>query len=311
MGRQMATSQDFANYICGSQLHNRYLMHLFRFMAPEWKRLMAGSTHNSIYMPVFKDLQILLPPYAEQEAIAEALSDADTLIESLERLLAKKRQIKQGAMQELLSGRRRLPGFCGEWEVNRLEALGIWVGGMTPALRNLEYWKNGTFPWVSSGDVKSTLLTSTAFAVSEYAIRQGAAPLLPAKSIIIVMRSGILRNFLPVAMAMVPMSINQDIKALIPSKQALAEYMLHALTWNGSRIRARCLKSGTTVESIEFRWLKEFTIPVPPLPEQAAIAAILSDMDAEIDALEAKLTKAREVKQGMMQELLTGRIRLV
>ena len=62
MGREMATSQDFANYICGERLHNHYLVHLFRYMSPEWKRLMAGSTHNSIYMPVFRDLQILLPP---------------------------------------------------------------------------------------------------------------------------------------------------------------------------------------------------------------------------------------------------------
>jgi len=120
MGREMATSQDFANYICGKRLHNHYLVHLFRFMAFEWKRLMAGSTHSSIYMPVFQDLQILLPPVAEQEAIAEALSDADVLIESLGQLIAKKRQIKQGAMQELLTGKKRLLGFSREWEVKRL-----------------------------------------------------------------------------------------------------------------------------------------------------------------------------------------------
>ncbi len=110
---------------------------------------------------------------------------------------------------------------------------------------------------------------------------------------------------------MVPMAINQDIKALVPSDRVLPEYLLHSLTHHGERILARCLKSGTTVESIEFPWLKAFTILVPALAEQAAIATGLSDMDAEIDALEAKLTKARQIKQGMMQELLSGRIRLV
>jgi len=107
-----------------------------------------------------------------------------------------------------------------------------------------------------------------------------------------------------------PMAINQDIKALLPNNHVLSEYLLHSLAFNGDHILARCLKSGTTVESLEFPWLKAFTIPIPPLPEQAAIAAVLSDMDAEIAALEQTLAKARQIKQGMMQELLTGRIRL-
>ena len=126
-----------------------------------------------------------------------------------------------------------------------------------------------------------------------------------------VTRSGILRKYLPVAMNVIPMAINQDIKALVPNERVLPEYLLHSLTYHGERILARCLKSGTTVESIEFPWLKAFTIPVPALAEQEAIAEVLSDMDAEIVALEGKLTKARQIKQGMMQELLTGRIRLV
>jgi type I restriction enzyme S subunit len=88
-------------------------------------------------------------------------------------------------------------------------------------------------------------------------------------------------------------------------------YLLHALIGNGDRILARCLKSGTTVESIEFRWLKAFTIPLPPIDEQTAIATVLSDMDAEIAALEQKRDKTRLLKQGMMQELLTGKTRLV
>ncbi len=260
----------------------------------------------------FETIPIPLPPTkAEQEAIAEALSDADVLIESLEQLLAKKRQVKQGAMQELLTGKKRLPGFSGGWEVKRLDELGRWTGGMTPSMRNPDYWQSGMVPWISSGDVKSVRLTSTALAVSEYAVKQRATTLLPAKSIIIVTRSGILRKYLPVAMNMIPMAINQDIKALLPNDYVLPEYLLHSLTCNGDRILARCLKSGTTVESIEFPWLKAFTIPLPPIPEQTAIAAILSDMDDEIAALEAKLAKARQLKQGMMQELLTGKIRLV
>ena len=166
-------------------------------------------------------------------------------------------------------------------------------------------------PWISSGDVKSALLWETGSSVTTSAVREGTTTLLPANAIVVVTRSGILRKYLPVAMNVIPMAINQDIKALIPASAFSAPYLLHALIGSGDRILARCLKAGTTVESIEFRWLKAFTIPVPPLPEQVAVAAVLSDMDAELAALEARRNKTRALKQGMMQELLTGRIRLV
>jgi type I restriction enzyme, S subunit len=270
------------------------------------------SANTNISQDNLKRLFLALPPTKEeQEAIAEALSDADALIESLEQLLAKKRWLKQGAMQELLNGKRRLPGFNGEWRVKRLDELGRWTGGMTPSMRNPRYWQSGTVPWISSGDVKSVRLTTTAYSISDYAVKQRTTTLLPAKSIIVVTRSGILRKYLPVAMNMIPMAINQDIKALLPNDLVLPEFLLHSLICNGDRILARCLKSGTTVESIEFPWLKAFTIPIPKPLEQTAIAAILSDMDAEIVALVEKLAKTRRIKQGMMQDILTGRVRLI
>lgn len=271
-----------------------------------------GATINQITNKSLNSFVVALPSLpTEREAIAEALADADALIESLEQLLAKKRQIKRGAMQELLTGRKRLPGFSDGWEVKRLGQLGRWTGGMTPSMANPSYWQAGTVPWISSGDVKSLLLSTTTSSVTDRAITESATTLLPAKSIVVVTRSGILRKYLPVAMSLVPMAINQDIKALLPNSDVVPEYLLHSLTGYGDQILARCLKSGTTVESIEFPWLKAFEIPVPPPIEQMAIAAILSDMDTELAALEIKLTKARQLKQGMMQELLTGRIRLV
>lgn len=107
------------------------------------------------------------------------------------------------------------------------------------------------------------------------------------------------------------MAINQDLKALQPNRGIVPEFMLHALTNAGDSILASCLKSGTTVESIEFGWLKQFRIQLPAEPEQAAIAQVLSDMDADIAETEARLTKARDLKQAMAQALLTGRVRLV
>ena len=261
--------------------------------------------------PQISKYRLPVPPPPEQRAIATALSDVDGLLGGLDRLIAKKRDLKKAAMQQLLTGQTRLPGFRGKWEVKRLDELGTWKGGMTPSMRTPEFWLGGTVPWISSGDVKFVLLRQTGFSITALAVKQGPTTLLPANSVVLVTRSGILRKYLPVAMNVVPMAINQDIKALIPFDTFSAVYLLHALIESGDQILKRCMKTGTTVESVEFRWLKAFTIPIPPLREQTAIAEVLTDMDAELAALEQRREKTRALKQAMMQELLTGRTRLV
>lgn len=299
--------------VCGyirvnpSIIHSRFLSYQLQHLH---SRLLFDYTLKA-HPSVIRGLYVVpLPSINEQRSIAEALADADAAIESLEHLLSKKRYLKQGAMQDLLTGKRRLPGFVREWKVKRLDELGRWTGGMTPSMRNPDYWLPGTVPWISSGEVKSATLSTTALAISNYAVKQRFATLVPAKSVIVVTRSGILRRYLPVAMNLIPMAINQDIKSLSVNDQFLPEYLLQSLTFNGDRILGRCLKSGTTVESIEFSWFKAFTIPIPDHDEQTTIVEVLSEMDAEISSLEAKLTKARQLKQGMMQELLSGSIRV-
>ena len=266
------------------------------------------KAHPSVIRGAYK---IPLPSTREQHAVAKALSDVDRLLEALEAVIAKKRAIKQAAMQQLLTGKTRLPGFNGTWETKPLDSLGKWRGGMTPSMRNPDYWNAGDIPWISSADVKSSRLTDTAQHVTSQAVRDGAAIMVAANSIVLVTRSGILRKHLPVALIERTMAVNQDIKALIPHEAVSGEFLLHALTGFGDQILARCLKAGTTVESVEFVWLKAFAIPVPPREEQGAIATILSHMDAEIAALESRTEKTRAIKQGMMQQLLSGRVRLV
>jgi type I restriction enzyme S subunit len=307
MGHEMATSQDFANFICGSRLHNRYLMFLFRFMSSEWTRLMAGSTHNTIYMPVFQQLQILLPPLAEQEAIASALSDADTWIESLEQLIAKKRQIKQGAMQELLTGKRRLPGFSGEWETKRL--------GDVALLRNGYAFKSDTYAVLGSFKV-----------VTIANVQDGRMEMAECNSLEILPRDLQVHHQLSVGDLLISMTgnvgrvcrvshpnclLNQRVGLVVPLSTSV-EFLYNLLRQRFFlAAMARKAKGGaqgnlSKVDILEF----EMTIP-NSLDEQQSIATVLSDMDTEIESLESKLAKAREIKQGLMQELLTGRIRLV
>lgn len=197
-----------------------------------------------------------------------------------------------------------------DWSVTSLGELGTWKGGMTPSMQNPAFWMNGSVPWISSGDVKTARLAETGKSITEVAVKQGTTTLLPANSILIVMRSGILRKYLPVATNTIPMAINQDIKALIPNRELSGDFLMHALIANGQNILSRCMKSGTTVESVEFRWLKAFKLSLPPLPEQRAIATALSDMDALLAGLGRLIAKKRDLKQATMQALLNGRVRL-
>jgi type I restriction enzyme S subunit len=197
-----------------------------------------------------------------------------------------------------------------EWDVKRLEELGYWRGGATPSMANTSFWINGTIYWASSGDVKTKLLSKTANMITETAVKQSSTTLLQKGAILIVTRSGILRKYLPVAINTVPMAINQDIKALISNSQTSADYLLQMLSARGPDILTTCMKSGTTVESIEYNWLKKYQIPLPAPDEQQAIATALSDVDALLTSLDKLIVKKRDIKQATTQQLLTGKIRL-
>lgn len=326
MGQQMATSQDFANYVCGNRLHNSYLVYLFRFMAPEWKRLMAGSTHNSIYMPIFHDLQILLPPLAEQRAIAEALSDADALIESLEQLLTKKRQIKQGAVQELLTGKRRLPGFevtVGtkptdvesipvDWNVKSVREMGHVEAGKAlnadgpglqrPYLRT----KNVLDGRIDLTDVLSMPMTDSEFL--RFSLKHGDVLLNEGQSLELVGRCSLYRDEYggPCAIQNQLIRFRAHPGVSAEFAEALFRYCQQTGIFCGIATQT------TSVAHLGVSRFQNLKLGWPSsLAEQRAIALVLADMDAEITTLETKLAKARQLKQGMMQELLTGRIRLV
>lgn len=270
----------------------------------------VGSTMVNLNQGTLAGLAIQAPPRDEQAAISTAIADADSSLAKLDQLIAKKRDLKQATMQQLLSGEIRLSGYFDQCPTVQLVDLGAWVGGATPSMKNPTYWSDGDVPWISSGDVTQPLSISSLRLITRRAVMETATKVLPAGSLVLVTRSGILRHTLPIALVPSPVSINQDIKGLIPKPGVYGPFVLQALLESAPRILGTCLKAGTTVESIEFRWLKRFRIRLPEESEQRAIAEVLSDMDTELAALEARRDKTRLLKQGMMQALLTGRIRL-
>jgi type I restriction enzyme S subunit len=261
----------------------------------------------------FHRLQLPWPPEAtEQEAIAEALSDADALIESVEKLIAKKRDLKQAAMQQLLTGQRRLPGFNQPWE---LTALGdVTTGcssGQTPSRARPEFYK-GDIRWITSGELNYNTISDTAEHISKEAMLITNLRLLP-KSTFLMAITGLESEGTRGSCGIVgkPSTTNQSCMALFPTAALRVEYLFHYYVFRGKALALRYCQ-GTKQQSYTARLVKSLPILLPlSVDEQFAIAAVLSEMDAEVGALEQWRDKARDLKQGMMQELLTGRTRLV
>jgi len=309
MGREMATSQDFANYICGPKLHNHYLVYLFRNMGRTWKSLMAGSIHNTIYMPVFKALQIVLPPLPEQRAIATALSDVDELLGGLDRLIAKKRDLKQAAMQQLLTGQTRLPGFNGKWEIKTLRS--IVQTPVTDGPHLTPQFLDDGIPFLSVNNlVENKIDLKELRFISRADHELFSRKCRPLKNDILLGKAASVGK-----VALVNLEIEFNIWspiAMIRTNRENAPSFVYFQLQSADLIRQITLLTNSSSQgNIGMGDIEKLALKLPPVSEQEAIAEVLTDMDAELAALEQRREKTRSVKQGMMQELLTGRTRLV
>ena len=261
-----------------------------------------------------RSFRISLPPTrAEQEAIAAALSDVDALLAALDRLLAKKRDLKQAAMQQLLTGQTRLPGFEGEWEVKTLGNIGTFKNGLN---KDSSAFGHGS-PFVNLMDVFGVnairskchlgLVASTKMDREVYNLRQGD---------VLFIRSSVKPSGVGLT-AVVECDLTDTVYSgfLIRFRDdgvldsGFKKHCFYAENFRRKIIAASSVSANTNINQNALRGL---TLPLPPTKtEQTAIAAVLSAMDAELAALEQRRDKTRALKQGMMQELLTGKTRLL
>lgn len=271
--------------------------------------IMVGSTQVHITNGAFKKIQIPLPSLPEQRAIAAALSDVDTLLTKLDQLITKKRDLKQAAMQQFLTGQTRLPGFEGDWEVMRLDALADIRSGGTPSTSQPEFW-DGDVMWCTPTDITALsgrkYLSTTARSISSLGLKSSSAELIPVGSVVMTSRATIGEC----AINAVPVATNQGFKNFVPFPEVDGEFLFYLLQTQTSAFIGLC--SGSTFLEIGKTQLVSFEVLVPrEKKEQTAIATVLSDIDAELATLEARRDKTCALKQGMMQELLTGKTRLV
>jgi len=273
-------------------------------------RLLNYVTKTSIaHLPREKFLAIPMPvpPPAEQRLISAVLCDLDALLAQLDGLLAKKRSIKEAAMQELLTGKRRLPGFEGEWEVKRLGDFADCTSGGTPSTGVPAYW-GGSLRWMSSGELHLKRVSDVAGRITTAGLENSSAKLLPPRCVLIGL-AGQGKTRGTAALSLVELSTNQSIAAILPNSSFDSEFLYHCFDSRYDELRELSSGSGGR-GGLNLSLIKSLSFRMPTIIEQSAISSALSDIDLEIANFEKKAAKARELKQGMMQQLLTGKIRL-
>lgn len=306
-----------------------YLAHFINTKTSYLREVVAtGNGQPNLNTELIGNFKIPLPPTkAEQEAIAKALSDVDSLIESLEQLIVKKRQIKQGAMQELLTGKRRLLGFETKKGYKHAEVGIIPEDWRTPTLGSLTVLMTNGFVGTATTHYASN--DNGILYIQGYNVEENSFNFHGIKFVTESFHSAHMKSCLRGGDLLIVQTGDSGLTSIVPEslagsnchaliisrfdqKQIFPAFISYYLNSKPGRSRLKFIETGTTMKHLNVGDMLQFIVPLPPTKaEQEAIANILLDIDSEITVLNEKLAKARQIKQGMMQELLTGRIRLV
>lgn len=309
VGNPAATNQSCMAIYPTDKMINEYLYYFYR----KYSEILAnkycqGTKQKSYTSNIVKLLPIVCPPsIKEQASIATALSDVDSLISALTKKIEKKKAIKQGLMQQLLTGKKRLPGFGEKWVEIELGQHSIMNSGGTPSTANPEYY-GGKIPFLSINDITNAgkFIYETEKTITEEGLKNSSARLFKKGTIMYAMYASVGKC----AITKIRISCSQAILGINVDSTLDADFLYYYLV----SIQDDVLNYGQTgtQTNLSKQIISSFILNVPSSKaEQTAIANILSDCDSEIAALEEKRDKYKEIKQSMMQQLLTGKIRLI
>lgn len=267
------------------------------------------SSFSQISLAVTEEYKIPLLSSKEQQAVASVLSDFDEHIDNLSELIEKKKAIREGALEDLVSGRTRVDGFDGDWIESTVASLtsAIITGG-TPSTTIDKYW-GGAIPWLASTEIHQKIITKATRNITEIGLNNSSAKIAPKDSVLIAL-AGQGKTRGTAAFLAYPMALNQSLAALVPSDKTnpkflyyLIENMYLDLREHSSGDGGRGGLNKTLIKNINIRLPRE-------IKEQQAIAEVLTAMDEEIESLETEKEKMIQIKEGAMDDLLTGRVRL-
>lgn len=302
-----ANLTENANRITEIQCNRDYLM--YYMMSPLIQNVIEAErtigAQPKLALQRIRDFYIVLPgDNREQTAIAAALSDADSLISALTKKIEKKKAIKQGLMQQLLTGKKRLPGFGGVWDVVQLKRI---ISEFIVPMRDKPTALTGPIPWCRIEDFDGKYLKKSLSnqGVDLNTVSQMNLKIFPVNTLLVSCSANLGRC----AIVKQKLVTNQTFIGLVPSDRIDVEFLYYKMSREDKNLNN--MATGTTISYLSREQFEKYEILIPSSKaEQTAIANILSDCDSEIAALEEKRDKYKEIKQGMMQQLLTGKIRL-
>jgi type I restriction enzyme S subunit len=292
------------------KVDGKYFYYFFsKNFLQEVEKYTAKSTVDSVRRPMIANMEFPLPPFKEQQAIASALSDFDEHIDNLSELIEKKKAIRDGALEDLVSGRTRLDGFNGEWVESTIEdsTKEIITGG-TPSTTVDKYW-GGSIPWLASTEIHQKIITRATKNITNIGLNNSSAKMAPKDSVLIAL-AGQGKTRGTAAFLAYPMALNQSLAALVAADETDSKFLYYLI--ENMYLELRELSSGdggrgglnkTLIKNINIRLPRE-------IKEQHAIAEVLTAMDEEIESLEVEKEKMLQIKEGAMDDLLTGRVRL-
>lgn len=309
-GVPVATNQGFTSLVPKDCRSTRYLYYWAQYNRDKLLARASGSTFLEISASEVRDISIDPPALEEQRAIGDVLTSIDRLIRCLEQLIVKKQSVKQGMMEQLLTGRTRLPGFTESWTDSHAGELGKFRGGSGFPHR-FQGSAEGDIPFYKVSDMNingnEVFMRSANNYIKASERQQIGAVLMPAGSIIFA-KVGAALFLERKRMLTVPSCIDNNMVSFIADENRVDRYFMYYVL---SRFSISSLSATGALPSVNNRQLGSIPISMPrELAEQRAIAVVLRDIDSEIGALRKRLGKARDVKAGMMQQLLTGRVRL-
>jgi len=286
-------------------------------------KFFSGSGLKHLQKDDFKGLSIPLPPLPEQQKIAEIFETIDNAIEKTDKIIEKYKRIKQGLMQDLLTkgidenGNIRnekthkfkdspLGKIPEEWEVVRLGEVGEIISGSTPSTYNDEYW-NGEIVWITPNDlsnIENIFIENSSRKITQKGLKSCSTKIISANSVVVSSRAPI--GYVKVSK--VPFATNQGCKSIEYNGKFSPIFLAFLLS---NKVQDMInMGSGTTFQEITKSNLAKILIPLPPLPEQQRIAEILSQIDQTIEKEQQYKEKLKRIKQGLMEDLLTGKVRV-
>jgi len=311
----VATEENHGRYVSNEfpyfrikqdRVDSQYLLRYFSRLSA-WESAFSLSTggtptsRNRLKEEKLLAMKIPLPPLHDQQRIVARIEELTAKVEEARGL--RREAVEEAEALGITSAHTTFENLEKQRYLSLpLNKLAKIFGGGTPSKNNFSFWK-GDIPWVSPKDMKIPNITDTEDHISTIALSEGAVSLIPKGSVLVVVRSGILRRTIPVAINRVPLTINQDMKALIPNENVSCDYLAWWFKGKESDL-LKNVKGGTTVQSLVWDKVSKIDVCLPPLPEQRRIVAYLDDLQAKVDALKQLQTETSAELDALLPSIL-------